>query len=236
MADFGELSRAAHPVEAGGDLCMAFQPILDVARGSVYGYEALARRPGGSTAADVFRGLEGRELARMERRLLWEAMSAAAGLELPGFLSVNLGSTLIGDESGLTYLTDMAARAGLTPGKIVFEFPEHLPIDIAAWVAGHQLLRNAGFRTAIDDLGGGYASLSVLAAYVPDIVKLDLKLIQGIALTDQRVRRKVVSHVATMAQDLGAEVVAEGVESVEDAETLLKVGVYLQQGYVHGRP
>lgn len=236
MADLEELSSAAHPVEAVGDLCMAFQPILDVARGSVYAYEALARRPGGSTAAAVFRGLEGRELARMERRLLWEAMSAAARLELPGFLSVNLGGTLIGDERSLAYLTDMADRAGLAPSKIIFEFPEHLPIDVPAWVAGHRLLRGAGFRTAIDDLGGGYASLSVLAAYVPDLVKLDLKLVQGIADMDHRVRRKVVCHVAAMAQDLGAEVVAEGVESVEDAEALLKVGVYLQQGYVHGRP
>lgn len=65
---------------------MAFQPILDVARGSVYAYEALARRPGGASAAAVFNGLEGRELRRMERRLLWEAMAAAVRQHLPGYL------------------------------------------------------------------------------------------------------------------------------------------------------
>lgn len=236
MADLGELSRATHPVEAGGELRMAFQPILDVARGSVYAYESLARRPGGTSAADVFLGLEGQELSRMERRLAWEAMAAAARLQLPGYLCINLGSTLLGNEAALSYLADMADRAGLSPGRIVWEFPEHLPIDVPSWVASHKVLRDAGFRTALDDLGAGYASLSVLAAYVPDLVKLDMRLVQGLSAAGHRVRRKVVGHVAAMALDLGAEVVAEGVETAEDAEALLKLGIYLQQGYLHGRP
>lgn len=236
MVEIGELSCATHPVEAGGDLRIAFQPILDLARGSVYAYEALARRPGGISAAEVFQGLEERDLSRMERRLVWEAMAAAARLQLPGFLCINLGSTLLGNEAALGYLADMAARAGLSPGRIILEFPEHLPIDVPAWVASHRLLRAAGFRTALDDLGAGYASLSVLAAYVPDAVKLDMRLVQGVSGSTQRVRRKLVGHVAAMVLDLGAEVVAEGVETPEDAETLLELGVYLQQGYLHGRP
>jgi EAL domain-containing protein (putative c-di-GMP-specific phosphodiesterase class I) len=236
MADLGELSRAARPVEAGGEVRIAFQPILDLSRGSVYAYEALARRPGGISAAEVFEGLKGHELSRMERRLVWEAMAAAARSRLPGFLCINLGSTLLGNEAALSYLTELAARAGLSPGRVILEFPEHLPIDVPAWVASHKLLRAAGFRTALDDLGAGYASLSVLAAYVPDVVKLDMRLVQGLSDSAQRVRRKVVAHVAAMALDLGAEVVAEGVETADDAEALLKLGIYLQQGYLHGRP
>lgn len=236
MADLGELSRATHPVEAGGELRMAFQPIRDVVRGSVYAYEALARRPGGTSATEVFLNLEGQELSRMERRLVWEAMAAAARHRLPGYLCINLGSTLLGNEAALNYLADMAARAGLSPSRIILEFPEHLPIDVPAWVASHMLLRAAGFRTALDDLGAGYASLSVLAAYVPDLVKLDMRLVQGVSDSAQRVRRKVVAYAAAMALDLGAEVVAEGVETAADAEALLKLGIYLQQGYLHGRP
>lgn len=236
MADLGELACATHSAEAGGELRIAFQPILDLSRGSVYAYEALARRPGGISAAEVFQGLQGRELSRMERRLVWEAMAAAARSRLSGFLCINLGSTLLGNEAALSYLADMATRAGLSPGRIILEFPEHQPIDIPAWVASHALLRTAGFRTALDDLDAGYASLSVLAAYVPDVLKLDMRLVQGVSDSAQRVRRKVVSHVAAMALDLGAEVVAEGVETAEDAEALLKLGIYLQQGYLHGRP
>lgn len=59
----------------------------------------------------------------MERRLVWEAMAAAARLRLPGFLRINLGSTLFGNEAALNYLADMATRAGLSPGRIILEFP-----------------------------------------------------------------------------------------------------------------
>lgn len=236
MAGSDELAISAHHSEAGGELVMAFQPIRNFARGSVYAYEALARRPGGTTAADVFRDLEGRELMRMERRLIWEAMCAAVDLELPAYVAINLGGTLIGDQPGLEYLAEMAARARLQPSRVIFEFPEHLPIHLPAWVAAHRILRAAGFLTAVDDLGAGYATLSVLAAYVPELVKLDLRLVQGLADAAQRARRKIVAHVATMAQDLGAEVVAEGVESSADADALLELGVYLQQGFFHGRP
>ncbi|UZW62175.1 EAL domain-containing protein [Lysobacter enzymogenes] len=84
----------------------------------------------------------------------------------------------------------------------------------------------AGFRNALDDLGAGHASLSVLAADVPDLAKLDIRLVQGVSDSAQRVHRKVVAHVAAMALDLGAEVVAEDVETAEDAQALLKLGVY----------
>lgn len=218
----------------GGPIVIAFQPIVDIRRSAVFAYEALARRPGGASAADVFRGVMGCDLARLERRLVREALSSAAALGIRTRISINLGGTMLGDLTELESLSGMVARAGLSANQIIFELPEHLPIEPASWKATHQALRGAGFSTAIDDFGAGHAGLSVLALYSPQLLKLDIGLTRGVSADVPR--QIIVSAVVDMARKLGVEVAAEGVERIEDALLLKDIGVDLQQGYLYARP
>ncbi len=91
-----------------------------------------------------------------------------------------------------------------------------------------------GFRTAIDDFGAGYAGLNLLAAFQPDLVKLDMALVRGIDA--DRARRTIVDHVVRMCVELGIAVVGEGVETRDEAAALRDLGIDLQQGYLYARP
>jgi EAL domain-containing protein (putative c-di-GMP-specific phosphodiesterase class I) len=218
----------------GGPIAMAFQPVVDIRRGEVFAYKALARRPGGTSAAEVFRGVFGCNLARLERCLVQEALKSAAALGIRTRLAINLGGTMLGDLAELASLSEMVARAGLSADRIIFELPERLPIEPSSWRATHQTLRSAGFSSAIDDFGAGHAGLSVLALYSPHLLKLDIGLTRGV-LSDVP-RQIIVSGIVGMATRLGVEVAAEGVEMLEDAVCLRRIGISLQQGYFYARP
>lgn len=218
----------------GGPIVMAFQPVVDIRRGEVFAYEALARRPGGTSAAGVFRGVFGCNLARLERRLVQETLKSAAALGIRTRLAINLGGTMLGDLAELASLSEMVARVGLRADQIIFELPEHLPIEPASWKATHQALRTAGFSTAIDDFGAGHAGLSVLALYSPQFLKLYIGLTRGVSADVPR--QVIVSGIVGIASKLGVEVAAEGVETLEDAICLSEIGISLQQGYLYGRP
>lgn len=81
----------------GGPIVMAFQPVVDIRQSEVFAYEALARRLGGTSAIDVFRGVFGCDLARLERRLVQEALKSAAALGIRTRLAINLGGTMLGE-------------------------------------------------------------------------------------------------------------------------------------------
>jgi EAL domain-containing protein (putative c-di-GMP-specific phosphodiesterase class I) len=95
-------------------------------------------------------------------------------------------------------------------------------------------LRDLGYQIAIDDLGAGYASLNAVVAVRPEIVKLDQHLIRGIEADKCRLR--LVRGLTATCQDLGAMVVAEGIETEAELDALLGIGVDLLQGYLLGRP
>ncbi|MFX4505165.1 EAL domain-containing protein, partial [Acinetobacter baumannii] len=87
--------------------------------------------------------------------------------------------------------------------------------------------RAMGFRTAIDDFGAGYSGLSLLSRFQPDVVKLDMALIR--CIDTERVKRTMVAHLVRLAADLDVTVVAEGIETVGEYETLRELGVALFQ-------
>lgn len=91
-----------------------------------------------------------------------------------------------------------------------------------------------GFRTAVDDFGAGHAGLGLLAAFQPDIAKLDMALIRGID-TDAA-RQKIVKHTVAMLHDLDVTPLCEGIETVGEMQTLKDWGVNLMQGYLIARP
>ena len=103
------------------------------------------------------------------------------------------------------------------------------------WLA--EILREykrIGFKTAIDDFGAGFAGLNLLADFQPDIVKLDMALIRGI--DQSKPRRAIVAGVVAMCRELDIAVIAEGIESADEARCLADLGIHLMQGYWSGWP
>ena len=94
--------------------------------------------------------------------------------------------------------------------------------------------RDIGFKTAIDDFGAGYAGLSLLARFQPDIVKIDMDLIRGIDAN--RVKQIVLKNTLAMLEDLGIAPICEGIETLGELAVVQDLGVRLVQGYVLARP
>jgi EAL domain-containing protein (putative c-di-GMP-specific phosphodiesterase class I) len=95
-------------------------------------------------------------------------------------------------------------------------------------------LRRQGLRIAVDDAGAGYSSLRHVLELRPDFIKVDRSLIHGIA--DDHARRVAVSAFLSLAADLGAQVVAEGLERPSDLSTVREMGLHAVQGYLLGKP
>lgn len=218
---------------ASGAFAIAFQPIVDLDRREVFAYEALGRRAGSDGAAALFAGLDAPARADLERRLARAALRAAAHLPGAQRLSINLGPSMLCDPIALHELHRQAQTLGLDGRRIVFEFPESSPIARSAWSQAQRLLRDWGYATAIDDFGAGYAGLELLADCAPDLIKIDIGLVRGIAA--DRARQVIVAGLVSIAAQLGIALIAEGVETQADAAQLKSMGIVLQQGYLYAR-
>lgn len=218
------------------DVTMAFQPIVDVASRTVWGHEALVRGLGDEGAGAVLARVPDANRLAFDQRCRVRAVEVAARIGLPGTLSVNfLPSAIYEPRRCLRSTLEAAERAGLSPDRLLFEVTEgervgdrrHLKQVLAAY-------RTCGLRTAIDDFGAGYAGLSLLAEFQPDFIKVDMDLVRGIEA--DRARRVLVGAVVAACKELGVEVIAEGVETVDEMGALRDLGITLMQGYLFARP
>jgi EAL domain-containing protein (putative c-di-GMP-specific phosphodiesterase class I) len=213
---------------------MAFQPIVSVSGRSVFGYEALLRSddpalpapPHILDAAERLNALE--ELGRLVRR---RAVEAVVGTGMAGLLFVNLHPKDLMDPELSSRSSPLAAIAD----RVVLEITERVSLgglkDVQARVAA---LRALGFRIAIDDLGAGYAGLASFALLEPEIVKIDMTLTRGI--DGSLVKQKLVASLASLCREMGMTIVVEGVETVEERDTLVGLGCDLLQGYLFAKP
>jgi EAL domain-containing protein (putative c-di-GMP-specific phosphodiesterase class I) len=125
-------------------------------------------------------------------------------------------------------------ETGIRPAQLVFEVVEsHAVADRGHLVSILDHYRSLGWRVALDDVGAGWSSLSLLAAVRPEVVKLEKSLVQE--LPDDGVRT-VLKAVTELAHSLGAVVVAEGVETERLADEVTAIGADLGQGWLFGRP
>ena len=215
-------------------LWMAFQPIVETRSGGGFAYEALLRTEEESLRRpDLFLGVAER-LGRIQE--IGRAVRAAVALRAPdgppgALLFVNVHGLELNDED----LYSPAAPLTRIAGRVVLEITERVALDgVADASARIAMLRRLGFRIAVDDLGAGYAGLASLAALEPEIVKLDMSLVRGIEA--HPTKRRVVGAMATLTRELGARVVAEGVETLAERTAVEEAGVDLLQGYLIGRP
>jgi EAL domain-containing protein (putative c-di-GMP-specific phosphodiesterase class I) len=219
--------------DPGRHLSLAYQPVVDLQRGAVVGYEALARFDGPPSAPPDrwFAAAAGEGLAaQLEAAVLEQALPTRLELPPDCFLSVNISPNLVLDRMVQRVLTE----AGDLPG-VVLELTEHDRIDDYGGLRrALGRLRSSGVDVAMDDAGAGYAGLSSLIALRPDLVKLDRSLIAGIDLDP--VKRELVELLGSMAGRMDAWVLAEGIEREEELDTLVRLGVPLGQGFLLGRP
>ena len=119
--------------------------------------------------------------------------------------------------------------------RIVLEITEREALDRIDDLSRRiDRLRFMGYRIAVDDLGAGYAGLNSFAQLKPWVVKIDMALVRGID-TDP-VRYNIVRAVLSLCQEIGVQVIGEGVETEAERQTLGSLGCELQQGYKYARP
>jgi EAL domain-containing protein (putative c-di-GMP-specific phosphodiesterase class I)/CheY-like chemotaxis protein len=216
------------------ELWMAFQPIVSWSRRKVFAYEALLRtaEPSLARPPDFLEAAErlGRlpDLGRSVRAAVARAVTTAPERAL---LFVNLHPFDINDPQLL------AADAPLSTisSRTVLEITERAAINNMSELASKTLeLRGMGFRVAVDDLGAGYAGLSTFSQLEPDFVKLDMSLVRGIDYSGSR--RSVVRAMVKLCDELGIQVISEGVETPAERDALLLEGCELLQGYLFAKP
>jgi EAL domain-containing protein (putative c-di-GMP-specific phosphodiesterase class I) len=128
-------------------------------------------------------------------------------------------------------LSRWVSNSSLTPSRVVLEVTEKKILDPVRFYQQVSRIRNAGFRFAVDDIGTGYSNLALLSDLVPEFFKLDLDFVR---LTRIRpVRQLMVKALVRFAGQIGAMVVAEGIESAADAEVFRLLGVQLGQGFLY---
>ncbi len=237
-ADFpSTLRSAAGGVPAGFRL--SYQPVVRLPDETLVAVEALARwtAPNGIqippetfVAAAEAAGL-GAVLDGMVLRLACREV-AATGLDVG--IHVNVGATRLGNPGFEDEVRRTLSDCGIEPDRLVLEITETLPIvDLADAAAQIDRLNATGVRVALDDFGAGYNSLTYLHALPVGVVKLDRSLVVGSeAARDLTLYRSVVGLCA----DLGLDVIAEGIESADQAATILAAGCRLAQGHLFGRP
>ena len=215
-------------------LWMAYQPIVRVADRALFGYEALMRtretalpHPGAV--------LEAAERLGRVHELGAHVRSCAAepigGAHPEAVLFVNLHASELGDDALLSRDAPLSRIAT----RVVLEVTERASLEGVDDVRGRvRALRELGFRVAIDDLGAGYAGLTSFTLLEPEVVKLDMELVRGI--DSHRTKRSIVTSMVTLCHDMGATVVAEGVETPAERDALVDLGCDLLQGYLLAKP
>ncbi|MDP3895445.1 MAG: EAL domain-containing protein [Mesorhizobium sp.] len=225
--------------DVGFDFTMAFQPIVDVVAGRVWGYEALVRGMQGQPAGEILALVDGTNRYAFDQACRVKAIDLASTL-FPAdgdcMLSINFMPNAVYEPSACIRATLAAARrTGFDTRRLMFEFTEDERISDTAHLENIiNAYRRLGFTTALDDFGAGYAGLALLAKFQPDLIKLDMELIRGIATSPAR--QAIVASLAGLARQLDIQVIAEGVETEAELTVLRSAGLRLFQGYLFARP
>jgi EAL domain-containing protein (putative c-di-GMP-specific phosphodiesterase class I) len=153
----------------------------------------------------------------------------------PVHLAVNLSPIHLKRPDFLSDLFELFSRHSIAPGRIEFEITEGLLLEDSEWTAGMLTeLRNAGFRLALDDFGTGFSNLGYLSRFPVDTIKIDRSFISEIHINERN--RSIVRAMISLAEAMGSETVAEGVELEEEFQALADLGCHLIQGYFFSRP
>jgi EAL domain-containing protein (putative c-di-GMP-specific phosphodiesterase class I)/CheY-like chemotaxis protein len=216
----------------GKGLWMLFQPVIDLRAGHLIGFEALARFDPEhvNPPTEWFeRAAALGMLTELEMVTARSSFARLAGISPGVFLSVNVSPATLASPS---FLEDISSVPG---DRIVLEVTEHARVeDYDALNEALRKLRAYGVRLAIDDAGAGFASLQHIIRLAPEFIKLDIGLTRSIDADP--VRRALATALISFAKEIGASMIAEGIETEAEFETLRSLGISSGQGFFLGEP
>ncbi len=216
----------------GRGLTHAFQPVFDITGGECCAVEALARFSGQPKRSPDIWFAEAHEIGvgvELEIVSVKQALRSLPQLASGIALCVNAGPEALMTAEFLELLETSQ------PWRVVVELTEETRVDDYPRLSGAlKLLRSMGARLAIDDTGAGFASLAHILKLAPDFIKLDRELTSGI--DRDPVRKALATALVSFASGLGAEIIAEGIETAAELEVLRGLGIRYGQGFYLCRP
>ena len=219
----------------GDQLQLALQPIVRADDSSVVAYEGLIRSTHAilDTPIEVLRAAEEHGLlARLGLLVAGRAAEWLDRMPRPLQLFLNMHPKELTDPEALTGRLDVLDGYA---SRVVAEITERTyMLDLESWSESVQLLTDRGFGIAVDDLGSGYNSLAVLAELQPRYIKIDMGIVRSVD-RDPR-KQRLIEMLARFASSTDALLIAEGIETPEEARALRECGTHLMQGFHFGHP
>jgi EAL domain-containing protein (putative c-di-GMP-specific phosphodiesterase class I) len=222
------------------EIKIVFQPIVELNTNKVMGYEALSRGPEGTEYENPYFLFDiAREVGlifELDRICRRKGLIHAARLDQKAKVFINCLPTTIHDpEFKGAYLRDFLEDIKRIPNNVVMEISEREAINnYPVFREAMAYYSDLGFSIAVDDTGAGYSSLEAIVELQPDFLKLDISMVRGIDrnLLKQEMTKAMISFAGSM----NAIIIAEGIETKEELETVKKLGIPLGQGFLLGRP
>ncbi len=227
-----------------GELFVVYQPVVDMRTNQWRGVEALARwqhptrglvMPEEFIPAAEEQGLIGRVGRTIATQAIQRAAAWSRQFTAPLRVTINVSAHQLRETDFVDFITSQLNIHGLPATRLFIELTESVLVDAdAASVNTVNGLRALGARVVLDDIGAGYSSLAYLKRLRIDLVKLDRSFVQG--APQRRVDVSIIRALSTLASSLGIHVIAEGIETTEQAEFLKSEGVIYGQGFLFARP
>jgi EAL domain-containing protein (putative c-di-GMP-specific phosphodiesterase class I) len=223
-----------------GQVRSVYEPIVEVATHTVYGYEALARGPEGSelhAPAALFASAEEEDLLfQLDCLCRQSGLDGARDLPRESKLFLNVRPTTIHDPNFQADTLDRTLeQCNLRPSDVVFEISEQESIkNFSIFREVRDYYGKLGFKIALDDVGAGYASLESVMELEPEYIKVDRAFVAGI--DEDSARQELLRALQAVAEKINARIIGEGLDTLEELETLGRLGISLGQGWLFGKP
>ncbi len=238
-----ELREALEYIIGNRRIQTVFQPVISLKDGSVLGHEALSR----ITCETIIRNPEMLFSTAGEYNRLWDlellcrtiALETAYKFMVPPYdkmLFINVSPNIMHDENFKKGFTkEFFKQYQMKPKNVIFEITErNVILDMGGFLSTIDHYRSQDYKIAIDDAGAGYSGLNLISDINPDYIKLDMKLIRGI--DKDSLKYALVKGMAELSRVSQISLIAEGIETKEELETLISLGVQYGQGYLIQRP
>ena len=231
-----------HQIIGSRSVCVCFQQIVSVARNTVCGIEGLIRgvdmETGELLPPSVLFDAANREgvtlaLDRLCRDKVLEAFSCIHKRCTDKLLFINVDTSIL-DRTRSNYLMGQVNANNINPGNIVIEINETKVRDDRALKLFIDTYRERGFLIALDDIGAGFSNLDRIPLAKPDIIKIDMTLVRHIH--QDYYKQVVFTSLISLAKQIGAVVIAEGIETEQEAIQTLQLGANMIQGFYFSRP
>lgn len=223
-----------------GEISTVFQPIISLKDGSILGFEALSRGPRNSmleSPANLF------DVARIYGKL-WEleflcrikALENISG-KIENFnVFINVDPHIINDEKFKKGFTkEFLKRFDINPENVVFEITEKNSVtDLDSFKKVIENYKDQGYKIAIDDTGSGYSGLKLITDIHPHFIKLDMNLIRDI--DKDGLKHALIKTLYEFCTVADIKVIAEGIETVDEMNALIDIGINYGQGYLIQKP